>query len=127
MEIIIAIIGLWIAWITYHRTFDTTEDKNNFLVYFKVTQQLHLEVQSLLQKYIDSNNGANHKLYNNMTYKQCLNMLKDDFQTDYSDKVYVLAKNDKVMTKKMFATLIEKVEAKNQTLQKLKTQLLYLN
>ncbi len=124
---VIAIIGLWIAWITYHKTFDTTEDKNNFLVYFKVTQQLHLEVQVLLQKYISSNNGANHKLYTNMTYKQCLNALKDDFQANYSDKVYVLVKNNKNMSKKMFETLIKNVESKNEALQKLKTQLLYLN
>lgn len=121
---VIALLGLWIAWLTYHRTFDTTEDKNNFLVYFKVTQDLHLEVQSLLQKYIDNNNGANHKLYNNMTYKQCLNLLKNDFQTDYSDKVYVMVKNDKNMSKKMYATLIEKVEAKNKLLSELKMNLI---
>lgn len=121
---VIALLGLWIAWLTYHRTFDTTEDKNNFLVYFKVTQDLHLEVQSLLQKYIDNNNGANHRLYNNMTYKQCLNLLKNDFQTDYSDKVYVMVKNDKKMSKKMYSTLIEKVEAKNKLLSDLKMNLI---
>lgn len=59
MEIVIGIAGLFLAWLTYHKTFnsipDLNDERNNLLGVFIATQKLHLEVQSILQKYIDDN------------------------------------------------------------------------
>lgn len=100
MEIFIGIAGLLIAWLTYHKTFnstpDPTEERNNLLAVFKVTQKLHLEVQAMIQNYIDdNNNGANHELYPNITFQHYLDIAKEEFEKGLSEKVYDELKNNK--------------------------------
>ncbi|ABQ03943.1 hypothetical protein [Flavobacterium johnsoniae] len=90
MELFIGIAGLIIAWLTYQKTFNSKPDEeiNNLLAVFKVTQNLHLEVQSIIQQYIDDNDGANHFLYPNITFQQYLNVAKQEYQKGLSEKVY---------------------------------------
>lgn len=61
MGTFLAIAGFLLAWLTYHKTFvspDITEESNNLLGVFITTQKLHLEVQGLLQKYIEEKNES---------------------------------------------------------------------
>jgi hypothetical protein len=131
MEILIGFIGVVIAWLTYHKTFnstpDTTEERNNLLGVFKVTQKLHLEVQSLIQKYIDENNGANHELYPNITFQQYLNVAKEEFEKELSDKVYDELRNNKDYTKSNITTFQNMIDIQHNALLQFRSQLLFLN
>lgn len=124
MEIFIAIIGLFIAWKTYDKTFGTTEDKNNLLIYFKVTQDLNLKVQMLVQQYIDSKNGANHKIYGNITFKKYLEILKYDLENDLSDKNYQTLKKSN-FSKTNIGIMQKMLETKNHSLNSIQNDLLF--
>ncbi|MHC0447994.1 hypothetical protein ACWA1F_21480 [Flavobacterium sp. 3-218] len=112
MEIFIAIAGLIIAWLTFQKTFYSKpkEEKDNLLGTFLTTQKLHLEVQSLLQKYIDDNNGAEHFIYPDITFQHLLNMYKQGFEKDLSDKVYQDLKNNQNYTKSNIATFQKMID-----------------
>ena len=130
MEITVGIIGLIIAWMTYHKTFisppDSSEEKNNFLGIFKATQKLHLEVQLLIQKYIDKNDGANHFLYPNVTFQQYLDLAKQEFEKSLSDKLYNDLEKNKNLTKSNIDSLLKMIEVQNNALTQFKNQLLFL-
>lgn len=130
MEIAIGIIGLFIAWLTYHKTFNSTpdasEEKNNLLSVFKATQMLHLDVQLLLEKYINENDAANDELFPNTTFHQYLIRSKQEFEKSLSDKVYQELKS-KNFTKSNIASLLKLIEFQNINLAQLKTHLMYLN
>lgn len=131
MEILISIAGLFIAWLTYHKTFNstpnTTEERNNLLAVFITTQKLHLEVQSIIQKYIDDNNGAEHLLYPNITFQQYLNVAKVEYEKGLSDKIYQDLKNNKEYTKSNIATLQNMIDTQHNALFQFKNQLLFLD
>jgi len=131
MEILIGLAGLFIAWLTYHKTFnstpDITEERNNLLAVFKVTQKLHLEVQSIIQKYIAENNGANHELYPNITFQQYLNIAREEFEKGLSEKVYDDLKNNKNYTKSNIATFQNMIDTQHNALLQFRSQLLFLN
>jgi hypothetical protein len=128
MEIIIGIAGLIIAFLTYHKTFNSTpdisEERNNLLGMFKATQKLHLEVQSLLQKYIDENNGANRELYPNITFQQYLNVAKEEYEKGLSDKIYQDLKDNKDYTKSNIASFQSMIDTQQSALLQFKSQLL---
>ncbi len=130
MEILIGIAGLLIAWLTYHKTFNTapnvSEDKNNFLGYFKATQKLHLEVQTIIQKYIDEKDGASHFLYPNITFKQYLDQAKIEFEKGLSDKLYKDFESNNTFTKSNYETFLKSLEVQNNALTQFKNQLLFL-
>lgn len=130
MEIFIGIAGLLIAWLTYQKTFnskpDVTEEKNNFLAVYTTTQTLSLEVQSLIQKYIDEKDGANKEMYPNITFQEYLNLAKDEFDKSLSDKLYNDLKNQ-TFTKSNIATLLKMAETQSNALIELRNQLIFLN
>ena len=130
MEVIIGIVGLIIAWMTYHKTFisprDINDEKNNLLAIFKATQKLHLEVQLLIQKYIDKNNGASHFLYPNITFQEYLDLAKQEFEKGLSEKSYNDLKNNKNLTKSNIESLHKMIENQNNALTQFKNQLLFL-
>lgn len=129
MEILIGVASLFIAWLTYHKTFNSKsdEERNNLLAVFKVTQKLHLEVQFLIQKYIDENDGANNELYPNITFQQYLNIAKQEYEKGLSDKVYEDLKNNKVYTKSNIATFQNMIDTQHNALLQFRNQLLFLN
>ncbi|MBD0723961.1 hypothetical protein B6A10_02080 [Flavobacterium sp. L1I52] len=129
MDIFIGIAGLVIAWLTYHKTFnsDLTEEKNNLLGVFLATQKLHLEVQEILQDYIDLYDGENHQIYTNVSFGQLLTLYKKSFEKELSDKVFQDLKNNKTYTKsnlKIFQNMLEKQQY---NLLMFKNQLVILN
>ena len=129
MEVFIGIAGLLVAWFTYQKTFNSKpdEERNNLLGIFITTQKLHLEVQSILQKYIDENNGASHELYPNITFQKMLDMYKQEFEKGLSDKVYQDLKNNLIYTKSNIATFQNMIDNKHNALLQFKNQLLFLN
>jgi len=130
MEIFIGIAGLLIAWLTYQKTFnskpDFTEERNNLLGVFIATQKLHLEVQLLLEKYIDKSNGASHEIYPNITFQQTLDMYKVEFEKGLSQKVYEDLKNNQIYTKSNIATFQNMIDTQHNALLQFKNQLLFL-
>lgn len=130
MEIYIGIAGLFIAWLTYHKTFnskpDVAEEKENFLSVYKSTQKLSLEVQSLIQKYIDEKDGGSKEMYPNITFQEFLVIAKDEFDKSLSDKLYNDLKNQ-TFTKSNIASLLKMVETQNNSLIELRNQLIFLN
>lgn len=129
MEIFIGIAGLFIAWLTYQKTFNSKpdEERNNLLGVFIATQKLHLEVQSIIQKYIDENNGAEHLLYPNITFQQYLNVAKEEYEKSLSDKVYQDLKNNQIYTKSNTATFQNMIDTQHNALLLFKSQLLFLD
>lgn len=129
MEILIGVIGLFIAWSTYQKTFNgkPTEEKNNFLALYISTQKLSLEVQSLIQKYIDEKDGANKEMYPNITFQEFLVIAKDEFDKGLSDKLYNELKNNNQLTKSNIESLVKMVETQNNALIALRNQLIFLN
>lgn len=129
MEIFIGIAGLFIAWLTYQKTFNykPDEERNNLLGVFIATQKLHLEVQSIIQKYIDENNGAEHLLYPNITFQQYLNVAKEEYEKSLSDKVYQDLKNNQIYTKSNIATFQNMIDTQHNALLLFTNQLLFLD
>lgn len=128
METLIGIAGLFIAWLAYHKTFNgkPTEERNNLLAVFMVTQKLHLEVQSIIQKYIDENDGADHLLCPDITFQQYLDLAKQEFEKGLSNKVYDDLKNNKNYTKSNIATFQNMIDIQHNALVQFRTQLLFL-
>lgn len=128
MEVFIGIAGLIIAWLTLQKTFYSkpNEERNNLLGVFIATQKLHLEVQSLLQKYIDDNDGAEHFIYPDITFQHLLDMYKKGFEKDLSDKVYQDLKNNEIYTKSNIATFQKLIDKQNNDLLMFRNQLLFL-
>lgn len=128
MEIFIGIAGLIIAWLTYQKTFNSKpdEERNNLLAVFKVTQKLHLEVQSVIQKYIDDNDGADHLLYPDITFQHYLNVAKEEYGKGLSEKVYEDLRTNKHYTKSNIATFQSMIDTQHDALLKFRNQLLFL-
>ncbi|RXM47214.1 hypothetical protein [Flavobacterium sp. YO12] len=128
MEIFIGLAGLIIAWLTYNKTFNSKpdEERNNLLGIFIATQKLHLEVQSIIQKYIDDNDGANHQLYPNITFQQYLIVAKEEYEKGLSDKVYQELKTNKNYTKSNIATFQDMIYTQHNALLQFRSQLLFL-
>ena len=128
MEIFIGLAGLIIAWLTYNKTFNSKpdEERNNLLGIFIATQKLHLEVQSIIQKYIDDNDGANHQLYPNITFQQYLIVAKEEYDKGLSDKVYHELKTNKNYTKSNIATFQDMIYTQHNALLQFRNQLLFL-
>jgi hypothetical protein len=128
MEIFIGVATLIIAWITLHKTFYSKphEERNNLLGIFITTQKLHLEVQSILQKYIDENDGAEHLLYPDVTFQHFLEIAKKEYEKGLSDKVYQDLKNNQIYTKSNIATFQTMIDKQHEDLLKFRNQLLFL-
>ena len=120
MEILIGLIGVVIAWLTYQKTFnskpDISEEKNNLLATYKATQKLHLEIQTLIQNYIDKNDGANHELYPNITFQSYLNVAKDEYERSLSDKLYDDLRNNENFTKSNIESLQKDIDTQSKAL-----------
>jgi hypothetical protein len=110
---------------TYYKTFDTSDEKNNLLAVFKATQRLHLEVQDILQTYIDAKNGADHQLYPNITFQDYLDRSKIEFKKDLSDKTFDYIKSLN-LTSSNIASMLKLLENQNYALIQFKSQLIFL-
>lgn len=125
----IGIAGLIIAWLTYLKTFNSTlnEERNNLLGVFKATQKLHLEVQIMLQEYIDENDGENHEIYPNVTFAEILDLYEQAFEKELSEKVFQDLKNNQIYTKSNILTFQSMIDKQHHNLLMFRNQLLFLN
>lgn len=118
-------IATYIGVKTYNKTFDTSDEKNNLLGIFKATQKLHLEVQDLLETYIDAYDGADHHLYPNITFQEFLNRAKIEFEKDLSDEKFEYIKSLNLSSSNI-SSLLKLLENQNHALIQFKTQLTFL-
>lgn len=125
MELFIGIAGLIIAWLTFQKTFYSKphKERNNLLSTFIGTQKLHLEVQSLLQKYIEENDGAEHFIYPEINFQHLLNMYRQAFEKDLSTKVYEDLKNNQNYTKSNIETFQKLIDKQHNDLLMFRNQL----
>src|SRR5688572_29913091 len=130
MEIVIGIVGIWIAWMTYKKSFpskpiEPKEEKDNLLAHYKMTQRLSLEVQSQIMQYIDKGNG-DKEMYPNVTFQQFLSLAKDEFDKSLSDKFYEELKQA-IYTKSNIESMQRMIEQQNTQLTELRNQMIMLN
>lgn len=130
MEILIGIIGLWIAIATYNKSFpskppEPIEEKANLLVNYKMTQTLSLEVQNLILQYINKGYG-NNLMYENCTFNQFLQLAKDEFDKSLSDKLYNELKKMS-LSKSNIESMLKMIETQNKALTELRNQMMVLN
>lgn len=130
MELFIAFLGLIIAWKTYQITVkpkivEPIEEKNNLLLNYKATQSTSLEVQRLIQEYIDDKNGGNEEMYPGITFQQFLDTMKSEFDKSLSDKLFNELKENKDLTKSIIASMLKMIETQHNALLQLKTQLIF--
>jgi len=118
-------IATYIGLQTYKKTFDTSDQKNNLLAVFKATQKLHLEVQDMIETYIDANEGAEHLLYPNITFQAYLDRAKFEFEKDLSDKTYDYIKGLPLNSSNI-ASMLKLLENQNHALIQFKSQLMFL-
>jgi|SRR5690606_28840825 hypothetical protein len=125
--VIIAILGLIIAYKTYAKSSNSerkkfTEGKNNLLVIFKITQRLSLEVQELIQTYINMGH-INEYIFENYTNEMYLDMLKKGFQTSLSDEI-LHRLNDLDLSEANIETMLRDIEIQKNNLQLIKNMLI---
>jgi hypothetical protein len=130
VEIAIGIVGLWVAYATYKKSFPSTppepvEEKANFLANYRMTQQLSLEVQGLVQQYIDKGYG-DREMYVNITFQQFLDVAKEEFDKCLSNKLYTELEAMQ-MTKSNIESMLKMIETQNMSLTELRNQMIFLN
>ncbi|TXN37416.1 hypothetical protein FVB32_03790 [Flagellimonas hymeniacidonis] len=90
MEIIIGVLGLVIAWLTFKYTFFSkpTEELNHLKLQFRSNQKLSQEVQKALESYIIDANAADDYIFPNITFLNYLTEMKESYDNNLSDKLY---------------------------------------
>lgn len=96
IEVIIGIIAILIAIATYKQGQKTQEIKfpkpieemNNLKAHFRMNQKLSIEIQNMLEKYINENQAAKEIFFENMTFSKYLDYVKSEHESCLSENVY---------------------------------------
>ncbi len=96
IEITIAVIGIVIALATYIQAQKPTEIKlsepkeelESLKVHFLMNQKLSLEIQEILEDYINENNASEKLIFENMSFSKYLNFVREEHENGLSDKAY---------------------------------------
>jgi UDP-N-acetyl-D-mannosaminuronate dehydrogenase len=122
IEIIIGVLGLIIAWITYVKTFHSkpNEEKESFLALFRVTQSLSKELSVIMTNYANKKNAWNSQLYEGITYKSFIEALKESQSTNLSNELFEKLKATD-FTKSNIALMQQSLQAQHDDLQKMKS------
>ena len=96
IEITIAVIGVVIALATYIQAQKPTEIKlsepkeelESLKVHFLMNQKLSLEIQEILEDYINENNASEKLIFENMSFSKYLNFVREEHENGLSDKAY---------------------------------------
>ena len=96
IEITIAVIGIVIALATYIQAQKPTEIKlpepkeelESLKVHFLMNQKLSLEIQEILEDYINENNASEKLIFENMSFSRYLNFVREEHENGLSDKAY---------------------------------------
>lgn len=95
-EIIIGVAGLIIAIVTFIQSqkpqevkfTEPNEEMDNLRINFRMNQKISLEVQDLLEKYIEKNNCSEELFFQNLTFSKYLEFVKNNYEECLSEKVY---------------------------------------
>jgi hypothetical protein len=96
IEVIIGIIGLFIALAAYIQAQkpqeiklpEPKEEMDNLKAHFLMNQKLSIEIQNLLEKYIIENQADEKLFFENMTFSKYLNFVKSEHENCLSEKIY---------------------------------------
>ncbi len=96
IEIIIGVVAIIIAIATYKQAKKPQEIKvpepkeeiDNLKAYFKMNQKLSMEIQEILEKYINEKQAAEEPFWENMTFSKYLDFVKSEHEKYLSEKLY---------------------------------------
>lgn len=96
IEILIGGIGLVIAIATFLqsqkpqeiRFVEPKEEMDSLRVNFMMNQKMSLEIQELLEKYIEENKCPDELFFQNLTFSKYLEFVKSNYEECLSEKVY---------------------------------------
>lgn len=118
MEILIGIFGLIIAIVTFWYSFfrRPKEELQHLKIQFKATQSISTELQSEIEKYINSTGHGDEIMFSNISYSSYLNTLKETYKENLSDELYnKLERLD--LTKSVINSMIKSLESQFSALQ----------
>lgn len=131
MDIIGAVTGvlaLIIALLTYYKTYhqkpNFDDERTNMLGMFRANQFIQLELQELMQKYIDDNDGADHEITPGVTFQKYLDAFKIECDKGLSEELFEDLKNNPIYTKSNIETFLKGLENQNATFTSLKGYLM---
>lgn len=121
IEIIIGILGLFIAWFTYQKTFLDTpkEEIEHLTIQFKATQATSMKVRDNLIKLSTEYDMGSNELFPGMTIDYYIRLMTDSYEKNLNDKLLtemLALKPSKSMLKSMISSL-EKQHAELITLE----------
>lgn len=128
MEIVIGILGLIIAIITFKYSFFSkpTEELNHLKVQFRATQRLSNEVQKEIKAYISNANAADKLMFPNVTFSAYLSQMEESYQENLSEILY--NKSEKLeLTKSNILSMTKSLETQFSSLLEIQTQMKLLN
>lgn len=124
IEILIGLIGLFIAIATFIQSqkpqevkfTEPNEEMESLKVSFKVNQKISLEIQDLLGKYIENNQCSDELFFNQMTFSNYLQFVKDDYKECLSDEVYERTISKDIYTRPIIASMSNSLQNQFQNL-----------
>ena len=124
MEILITIIGLIIALLTFWYSFyrKPKEELDHLKVQFNATQQLSKEVQRELENYINNTKSREQLMYPNITFGSYLIEMRESYKENLSDDLYNKLNNLK-LTKPIIKSMTESLETQFKALQQIQIEL----
>lgn len=130
MEIVIGIISVIIAFLTYQKTFhskppEPIEEKENLFINYKLAQNLSLQVQKLIEEHINKNNAGQLEMFPNITFQKYLDIMKSEYEKCLSDKLYEDLKK-LPLTKSAIETMMKSLNEQSNALTQIKNQILFL-
>jgi len=123
MEIIIGILGLLIAIITFYFSYfkEPKEEIDHLKVQFRATQSLSKEVQNKIEKYATKTNSWDKLILPNITFEAYLKQMKEAYDENLSDELFKRLFNTK-LTKPNIQSMTKSLETQFSALQQMNTQ-----
>ncbi|MEM8507908.1 MAG: hypothetical protein AAF717_08765 [Bacteroidota bacterium] len=120
MEIIIAILGLLVAILTFWYSFyrKPKEELEHFIVQFKSTQSISKQLQIELESFIQNANCGSEEMFRNITFDSYLEELKESYQQNLSDKLLEKVTNTNP-TKSIILSMTRSLENQFNEIQKI--------
>lgn len=127
-EIAIGLIGLFIAIATFIQSqkpqevkfIEPNEEMESLKISFKVNQKISLEIQDLLEKYIESNGCSDELFFQKMTFSDYLQFIKDNYDECLSDEIYEKTMSKEIYTRSIIASMSNSLQSQFQNLMMIK-------
>lgn len=115
---IIGSVGLVIAIITFFQSqkpqeikfIEPKEEMDSLRVNFKVNQKTSLEVQDLLEKYIEKNNCSNELFFQNLTFTKYLEFIKNNYEECLSEAIYQKTLSKEIYTRPIIDSMTSSLQ-----------------